>query len=65
MRGIEIAGDDQDPGAGLADGELGRSIGDSAHAAGWHIQQLQTEEGRLDDVFRAITLPETVKEHQK
>ena len=38
-------------------GGLARSIAESAQ--GWHIEELHTEEGRLDEVFRAITLPET------
>ncbi len=29
---------------------------------GWKIEQLQTEEGKLDDVFRSITLPDTALE---
>jgi len=28
----------------------------------WTIEQLRTEEGRLDDVFRALTRPDTVRE---
>jgi ABC-2 type transport system ATP-binding protein len=28
----------------------------------WTIEQLRTEEGRLDDVFRALTRPDTAKE---
>ncbi len=28
----------------------------------WKIEQLQTEEGKLDDVFRSITLPDTAVE---
>lgn len=31
---------------------------------GWKIEQLQTEEGRLDDVFRSITLSDTHIEKQ-
>jgi ABC-2 type transport system ATP-binding protein len=27
---------------------------------GWKIEELRTEEGRLDEVFRSITLPDTV-----
>jgi ABC-2 type transport system ATP-binding protein len=27
----------------------------------WTIEQLRTEEGRLDDVFRALTRPDTAK----
>ena len=30
-------------------------------ANGWSIEELHTEEGRLDDVFRSITLSETAK----
>jgi ABC-2 type transport system ATP-binding protein len=40
-----------------ANGALARSIAEAAQ--GWHIEELHTEEGRLDEVFRAITLPET------
>jgi len=29
---------------------------------GWKIEELHTEEGRLDEVFRTITLPDTAKE---
>ena len=29
---------------------------------GWQIEELHTEEGRLDEVFRSITLPDTSKE---
>jgi hypothetical protein len=28
----------------------------------WTIEQLRTEEGRLDDVFRALTRPDTAGE---
>jgi hypothetical protein len=27
----------------------------------WTIEQLRTEEGRLDDVFRALTRPDTAQ----
>ena len=43
-----------------ANGALAQAVGDAAHE--WHIEQLQTEEGRLDEVFRSITMPDTVKE---
>ena len=43
----------------VANGALARSIVESA--SGWKIEELHTEEGRLDDVFRTITLPETSK----
>jgi ABC-2 type transport system ATP-binding protein len=29
---------------------------------GWKIEELHTEEGRLDEVFRSITMPDTAKE---
>jgi ABC-2 type transport system ATP-binding protein len=34
-------------------------------ANGWQVEELHTEEGRLDEVFRGITLPDTVKEKIK
>jgi ABC-2 type transport system ATP-binding protein len=43
-------------------GELARAIGDIAATERWRIEELHTEEGRLDDVFRNITRPETKKE---
>jgi ABC-2 type transport system ATP-binding protein len=32
-----------------------------AAANGWQVAELRTEEGRLDEVFRSITLPDTLK----
>jgi len=32
-----------------------------AAAAAWQVEELHTEEGRLDEVFRSITLPETAR----
>jgi ABC-2 type transport system ATP-binding protein len=29
---------------------------------GWRVEEVHTEEGRLDDVFRSITMPDTAKE---
>ncbi len=43
-------------------GELARIIGELALAERWKIEELHTEEGRLDEVFRNITLPETRQE---
>jgi ABC-2 type transport system ATP-binding protein len=53
-----------------ANGELARSVAELAGAQRWKIEELHTEEGRLDEVFRNITLPETaaradVKEETK
>jgi ABC-2 type transport system ATP-binding protein len=40
-------------------GELAVAIGQLAAREHWQIEELHTEEGRLDEVFRTITLPET------
>ena len=32
---------------------------------GWKIEELHTEEGRLDEVFRSITWSETAEEQAK
>jgi len=45
--------------------ELARSVGDLARQEGWRLEQLNTEEGRLDEVFRSITLPDTAKGGQQ
>jgi ABC-2 type transport system ATP-binding protein len=39
--------------------ELARAIGDVVVRERWHLQELHAEEGRLDEVFRNITLPDT------
>ena len=36
-----------------------RAIGDLAAREHWPLEELHTEEGRLDEVFRSITLPDT------
>ncbi len=41
-------------------GALARAIAGAAQ--GWQIEELHTEEGRLDEVFRSITMPDTAKE---
>ncbi len=46
-----------------ANGSLARSIAEAAQ--GWHIEELHTEEGRLDEVFRSITMPDTVTVSEK
>jgi ABC-2 type transport system ATP-binding protein len=43
-------------------GELARAIGEVAAKEHWRIDELHTEEGRLDEVFRSITRPETQQE---
>ena len=44
-----------------ATADLARSVIELAAREGWKIEQLRTEEGQLDEVFRRITLPDTVK----
>ena len=39
---------------------VARALGEAAH--GWHIELLQPEQGRLDEVFRNITMPDTARE---
>lgn len=47
------------------DGQLARAISALAATEGWRIEELHTEEGRLDEVFRSITLPDTTREERK
>src|SRR5688572_16609876 len=46
-------------------GQLARSVAEIAAAQKWRVEELHTEEGRLDEVFRSITLPETVKRQEE
>lgn len=48
---------------GQVNGALARTIAEAAQ--GWRIEELHTEEGRLDEVFRNITMPDTVKNDVK
>ena len=50
------------PAASARNGDLALSVADLASREGWRIEELHTEEGRLDEVFRSITRPDTVKE---
>ncbi len=43
-------------------GELARHVAEISIKEGWKIEELHTEEGRLDEVFRNITKPDTAKE---
>lgn len=45
------------------DGELTRAVLDATQ--GWAVEEMRTEAGRLDEVFRSITLPDTMKEVAK
>ena len=40
-------------------GDLARAVAEAVIQAGWKFEELHTEEGRLDEVFRRITLPDT------
>lgn len=46
-----------------ANGELTRAVLDVSQ--GWQVEELHTEEGRLDEVFRSITMPDTKQEATK
>jgi ABC-2 type transport system ATP-binding protein len=50
---------------GHASGGLTRSVAELASQQGWRVDEIHTEEGRLDEVFRSITLPDTVKGHKQ
>jgi ABC-2 type transport system ATP-binding protein len=50
------------PAVSTRSGDLARSLGDLAVREGWKLEELHTEEGRLDEVFRSITRPDTVRE---
>jgi ABC-2 type transport system ATP-binding protein len=43
------------------DGALARGIAELAAREGWSFEELHTEEGRLDEVFRSITQPDTTR----
>lgn len=45
--------------------DIARALGELAKSEGWPLQQLRVEEGRLDEVFRSITMPDTKKEGAK
>ncbi len=49
------------PQAGSRNGELQASIYELAVRERWKLLELRTEEGRLDEVFRSITLPDTTR----
>jgi ABC-2 type transport system ATP-binding protein len=43
----------------VASADLARAVGELAMKERWPLVELHTEEGRLDEVFRSITLPDT------
>jgi gliding motility-associated transport system ATP-binding protein len=44
-------------------GDLARNV--LLAASAWQVEEVHTEEGKLDEVFRSITLPETAQEDKK
>ena len=46
-------------------GALARAVHETATKEGWKVEELHTEEGRLDEVFRSITLPETMQKKEQ
>ncbi len=47
------------PKPGAVNGDLVNAVAEVAMREKWKLEELHTEEGRLDEVFRNITLPET------
>lgn len=45
------------------DGDLTRDVLEATR--GWQMAEIHTEEGRLDEVFRSITMPDTVQEEAR
>ena len=42
-----------------ANGDRANSVAETVGKEGWRFDELHTEDGRLDEVFRAITSPDT------
>jgi ABC-2 type transport system ATP-binding protein len=42
-------------------GSLTRAVAEMSEQQRWHVAEIHTEEGRLDEVFRSITLPDTIR----
>lgn len=49
------------PKAETVNGELARNVAELAAREKWGLEELHTEEGRLDEVFRNITMPDTAE----
>lgn len=50
------------PRPNLENGALAQAVGNLAIQQQWKIEELHTDEGRLDEVFRSITIPDTKQE---
>jgi ABC-2 type transport system ATP-binding protein len=53
------------PAEGSVNGTLARGVAEICVKEGWKFEELHTEEGRLDEVFRSITWSETGKKEDK
>jgi ABC-2 type transport system ATP-binding protein len=53
------------PEAHSQNGALARHVADAALKESWKVEELHTEEGRLDEVFRHITWSETGQQEEK
>lgn len=53
------------PKADVINGDLARQVAETVVREGWKMEELHTEEGRLDEVFRNITLSDTSKEAKR
>jgi ABC-2 type transport system ATP-binding protein len=53
------------PTEGSVNGTLARGVAEVCVKEGWKFEELHTEEGRLDEVFRSITWSETGKKEEK
>ena len=53
------------PRKNTAGDDVARAVGDLVMKERWPLQRLDVEEGRLDEVFRSITMPDTKKEEAK
>ena len=53
------------PAEGSVNGALARNVADATLKEGWKFEELHTEEGRLDEVFRSITWSDTTGSEKK
>ena len=47
------------------EGELARNLAELSMKENWRIEELHTEEGRIDEVFRSITMPDTAQKEER
>jgi len=64
----EIVGSDRErvvvrayPDRSRTNGAFAAQVADAVLKEGWAVEELHTEEGRLDDVFRSLTRPDTAR----